>query len=534
MWQRVWQKLETTVAGGAVLVSSSWIISKVLGLLRERLIAERFGASVQTDAYYAAFSVPDFVYGTLILGSLLTAFIPVFVAARQRDEAEAWRITNTIMNAMALIMAALALIIILGAPLFVHLIAPGFHGERFSLTVTLTRLLAVNLIFFAMSNVLSGVLNSVKKFAVYSLAPIVYNASIIGGVVFLAPQYGIQGVAVGAVVGAALHFAIQIPAARKAGFRYRAVLDWSNAGVRQIGRLIIPRAIGQSITQIDQIVNVVIASTLALGSVTIFRWANNIQDLPVTLIGVSLATVAFPVFAETLARGDKEGFTIQFSRIVRQILFLVIPISILILQLRAQLVRVIIGAHGVTWPQTITTSQTLAFFTISLFAQALIPVLARSFYAMQDTRTPVRITAVALGLDIVGSFVLSHFMGVTGLALSYSISSLIAALALFVALRKRVGHLDDERIVRTVFRVIGITILMSIVVQGTKFVLVSLGLDLTRAVGVFAQAFVAGSVGALAYLAFALLFRFEEISLLALGLTRIRDRITRSRGPSDS
>lgn len=541
MFGRVWRKLQTTVAGGAILVSSSWFLSKLLGFLRERLIAARFGASPETDAYNAAFGIPDFIYGTLILGSLLSVFIPVFIRYREeRGTDEAFGVANSILNLIVIVFAVSGVVLFAFAPQLMHLVAPGFDSHRIQLAVTMTRIIAVNILLFGISNVLSGILNASKRFLAYSLAPVLYNLGIVSGIVFLVPRMGITGVAVGAVLGAILHALIQVPAVLRLGYRYRTRLRLDHPGVREIGRLIVPRAFGQSVTQIDQLVNVIIGSTLAVGSVTIFKWANNIQDLPITLIGVSLATVAFPVFSQALARNDRASFVEQFSRVVRQILFLVIPITVLFLALRAQAVRVILGAGRFDWDATILTANTLGFFALSFVAQSLIPVLARSFYALRDTATPVKMTTFAVVLDIIGSFALSrgftlfgwHFvgLGVRGLALSYSISSTIGMLLMYVTLRLRLGDLDDDRIIRSIGRVLLASALTALLVQGVKSTVVALGVTLETGVGVLTQLLVAGGLGALGYLAFATALGMPEVSALRNWLSRTRTQMANGRG----
>jgi len=514
MWSRLWQKLQTTVFGGAVIISTTWVVSKLLGLLRERLIADKFGTS-GADPIYAAFTIPDFLYGTLVLGSFLSAFMPVFIAYRLKDRQEAWAISRTILTILAIVFFGLGLLLLIGAnPIIDLLVGDKFSAEVQAQSATLMRIMSMNMLLFAVSNVFAGVLQSIRRFLAVSMAPILNNFGAVFGLVVLVPIMGIYGVAWGAVVGAACHLLIQVMAAWRAGWRWGAMVPWGHPGVRKIGALLLPRTIGQSVTQIDQLVNVPIATRLGPSNLTIFRRANILQDFPLSIIGVSLATVAFPVFVELLSQNKKEEFIKHFSSIVRQILFLIIPISVLFLQLRAQFVRVIFGASGVSWPDTIATAQTLGFFALSFFAQSLIPILARSFYAMQDTKTPVKITTVAIGLDIIGSIILGFSMGVQGIALSFTISSIINASWLFLALHRRVGNLDEDRITRSVMRVIGITVLMALTVQATKYFLVSFGLDLTIAVGVLAQALIAGLVGLLAYLLFAVLFRLDEASII--------------------
>lgn len=536
---RIWRKLQTTVTGGAILVSGSWFISKLLGLLRERMIAARYAASPESDAYYAAFGLPDFIYGTLILGSLFSVFIPVFIRYRQQQSEEAFRVANSILNLIVLVFSLFAVGLFLFAPQAVRLIAPGFDQYRLDMTVDLTRIIAVNIILFGISNVLSGILNASRRFVEFSIAPILYNLGILFGLAVLVPSMGIRGVAVGALIGAVLHLAVQLPAVTAAGFRYRRILDFRHPGVREIGRLLLPRAFGQSVTQIAQLINVVIGSTLVVGSVSIFRYATNVQDLPVTLIGVSIATVVFPVFSEALNNDDRPRFVEHFSRVVRQILFLVIPISILFLQLRAQATRVVYGSGQFDWDATILTANTVGFFALSFFAQSLIPVLARSFYAMRDTATPVKITMLAVALNIAGSFLFSrgfdlgpiHFdgLGVRGLALSYSIANIVGMVLMYVVLRLRIGDLDDDRVVRTTLRIILATTLMAFLVQGVKETVVRLGITLETGFGVLTQLLVSGSLGIIAYLGFAAALNMDEVRSVRQWIGRVRQQLFNGR-----
>lgn len=520
MLSKLWIKLHTTIFGGAIIISSSWIISKVLGFFREWLIAKNFG-TVGADPIYAAFAIPDFIYGTLILGSLLTAFIPVFIAYRQNNEDEAWQIARSILHIVVIVFIVLGLILLIFADPIIHLLV----GDKFGFTaqqesIKLMRIMSMNMLFFAASNVFAGVLQASKQFLAVSIAPIMNNLGAIFGLVFLTPSMGAAGVAWGAVLGAILHCTIQAVAAVRIGWRFGPSAGFSHPGVRKIGRLLIPRTVGQSVTQIDQLVNFPIATRLGPSNLTIFRRANILQDFPSSIVGVSLATVAFPTFVELLSAGKKEEFIKHFSQIVRQILFIIIPLTVLFIQLRAQYVRLAFGTGGVTWTDTIATAQTLGFFALSFFAQALIPVLARSFYAMQDTVTPVRITMVAVLLDIIGSIILSTRFGVTGLALSFTISSIINAGWLFIALRRRVGHLDEDAIIISTMKIIAVTIVMAIAVQVVKPVTISFGFTLERGIGVLVQGLVGSVVGIVVYVTLAGLFKLEEASLMTRAINR--------------
>ena len=520
MWQKLWYKLQTTIFGGAIIVSSSWIISKVLGFGREWLIARNFG-TVGADPIYAAFTIPDFIYGTLILGSLLTAFIPVFIAYRNKNEDEAWRIARSLLNIIVIVFIVFGFILLAAAGPIIHILV----GDKMSVaaqheSAMLMRIMSMNMLLFAVSNIFAGVLQASIQFLAVSVAPIMNNLGAIFGLLVLTPHIGVAGVAWGAVVGALLHCGIQAYAAVKVGWRFGPTAGWHHPGVKQIWKLLLPRTIGQSVTQIDQLVNVPIATRIGPSNLTIFRRANILQDFPSSVVGVSLATVAFPTFVELLTAGKKDEFIKAFSQIVRQILFIIIPITVLFIQLRAQYVRIAFGTGSVSWSDTIATAQTLGFFAISFFAQSLIPVLARSFYAMQDSVTPVRITMVAVGLDIVGSIVLGTTMGITGLALSFTISSVINATWLFVALHRRVGHLDEDKIILAVTKILAVTLIMAVAVQVAKPVTVSFGFDLDHSIGVFMQAFVGTLVGTIVFTTFAGLLKLEEAALITRAIQR--------------
>ncbi len=520
MWGVIFRKIQTTVFGGALIVSGSWVVSKFLGLLQIRFINTTF-TPAGADSVYAAFAIPDLIYGTLVLGSLLSAFMPVFMEHMNTNKDEAFGISRSVMNAIIVVFALFGVLILVLAPVLVHLlVGDKMDAAAQSVTATLMRILSMNMLLFALANVFAGVLQSYKRFLAVSIAPILYKLSIVLSIVIFGQKHGPQTVAYGAVAGAFVYLVLQVTAAYRAGWRLRTPVGWRHHAVQKIGRLLLPRTVGQSVTQLDQFVNVPIATRLGEGQLTIFRMANDIQDAPVNIIGLSMATVAFPHFVEQLSQGKKQEFIDHFSRIVRQVLFLIVPLTILIIQLRAQIVRVFYGAPNISWTTTIATAQTLGYFALSFVAQSLIPILARSFYAMKDTKTPVRITIIAVGLDIVGSIILGFAMGVEGLALSYSISSLINAGALLVILHRRLGDLREADIIRSVGRIAGVTVLMAITVQMTKQLLVSFGISLDYALGVLIQLLVAGFVGVISYMVFATLLRIEEATSITGAIQR--------------
>ncbi len=505
--------MQTTIAGGAIIIALFTVVSKILGLLRNRLLASQFGAGDVLDTYFAAFKIPDLVFNILILGALSASFIPVFVSSWNKDKEETWRMTNSVLNILLLALILISLILFAFAPQLMNLIAPGFDATKQVATADLTRIMLLSVIFFTLSNVISGVLNSFRRFVSFSLAPVMYNIGIIFGIMVLVPKYGTAALAWGVVLGAFLHLLVQLPSVFKVGFRYRWILDFKHQAVKKIFKLMIPRALGLAVTQINQLVIVIIASTLAVGSVAVFNFANDLQSFPISIFGVSLAIAAFPVFSQAFSQNDNYKFVTHFSKTFRRIVFLIIPASLMILLLRAQIVRLVLGAGQFDWTDTILTARTLGYFAVSLFAQALIPLLARSFYAKQDTRTPVIISLISMTINIVLAYSLSRLMGIAGLGLAFSIASIVNMLLLVLVLRHKVGNLDDRKIIKSTIKIVVLAALMGGVIQWLKYIIAPL-VDMQTFVGVFLQA--AGAIigGSLVYLLLSLFFKSEEIEIL--------------------
>lgn len=534
------------------MIATFSILAKLFGLLRDRLLASRFGAGDLLDAYYAAFKLPDLIFNTLVLGALSAAFIPVFIAlkhkntakherqnsdtivlpldiqgiegstcisaktgtdssARPARELDHWQLSSSLMNIIFISLLALGIIFFAAAPLIVPaVVAPGFGPAKLSLTLDLTRVMLVAILFFGLSNVLSGILQAMKRFAVFALAPVFYNIGIIIGIVFFVDWFGPIGLGYGVVLGALLHFLVQLPVVLKAGFRWRPVFNLGHKEVAKIGRLMLPRTIGLAGNQINLLVITVIASGMLAGSIAVFNLAFNLISVPISIFAISFAIAAFPALAESYSQKDKPGILLGFSKTTRRILFLIIPISVFMIALRAQIVRLVLGAGAFDWQDTVLTADTLGFFALSLFAQGLVPFLARVFYAFQDTRTPVLISLAAVALNIILSVILGRQMGVVGLALAFSIANILNLGALFVFLHFKMGHLDEQKIIVSLMKIITATIGSVFVLQLVKYLVAGL-VDMRTFVGVMVQFLAAGCAAALVYLAIAAILGSEEI-----------------------
>lgn len=501
-----------SITAAAFIIAVSSFASRFLGLFRDRILASEFGAGDILDSYYAAFRIPDLLYNLLILGALSAAFIPVFTGLISKNkEKEGWELTSGILNINILALMILGIIFSFFAPFFTNLITPGFSGEKSELTIALTRIMFLSPIFLGISAIFGGVLVSFKKFIIYSIAPIMYNLGIIIGALFFVKFMGPIGLAWGVVLGAFMHMLIQYPAVKFSGFNFKIVFTkaFKNENVRKVIRLMIPRTMGIAVNQINLLVITIFASTLASGSLAIFNFANNIQSFPLGLFGVSFAIAVFPTLSSCAARNMNKDFIDNFSKAMRRILFFIIPLSIFILLLRAQLVRVILGSGEFNWEDTVLTFETLGFLTLSLFAQCLIPLLARSFYAIHNTKTPFYIALASEAINILLVVILIDKYQVAGLAIAFSVSSIINMSLLFAILKKKMGDLDEKHIVNSSAKVLLAATIAGLITQILKYTIDRVA-NIDTFFGIFTQLFISGGLGIVTFLFMSYVLKVEE------------------------
>ncbi len=502
---------ENSVRSASIILIITLTLSNVLGLLRDRFLAKNILTS-DLDIYYASFRIPDLIFNFLILGAITSAFIPVFSEyIMGKKLKEAYRITNSLINIALVALIIMALLFILFMPEIMPLVVPKFDTERMNETVKYSRLLMLTPIFFSTSYILGGVLNSFKLFLSYSLAPIVYNLSIIVGAAFFASRFGVIAVVYSVIIGSILHLLIQLPPVLKLGFRFSAVFDWKDKAIKRIIRLMIPRTIGMGANQLMLIVYTAIASSLTAGSIAAFTLSNNIQTMPSVVFGTSFATAVFPTLTAKIALNDKESFAFYLNRTLRSIAFLLIPSSVIFILMRAQIVRLILGSGKFGWDDTKRTALTLGLFSVSLLAQGLIPLLARAFYALKNTRTPMYISIVTAAISIALGFPLAKMFGVAGLALSFSIASFINVVILFVYLRRIYPEIWNKDVSFSYIRITIISLIMGVLVWYSAHV-ASNYVDMNRFIGILTQTCIALVVGAVSYFGLSHFFDSDEMN----------------------
>lgn len=440
--KKLFSSQQKTVLSAASLVMVMIIASRVLGLIRQRVLASFF-TPTELSLFFAAFRLPDTLFEVLVFGTFSSAFIPVFTKALKGSKSDAWEIAGRVVSIGLIAFSIVALILGLWSHQIYSVIAPGFTNDETIKIANLARILFLAQGFFVISYVLTGVLESLRRFLVPALAPLFYNLGIILGTIFLSPKMGLMGPAIGVAIGAFSHFLIQYPLARRLGFRFVWKIK-SNDGVKKIGHLALPRVIDLAFDQIGKTTELFLSSLISGASYTYFIFANTLQLLPVTLFGTSLAKAILPL----LSREDDNPQ--EFRRIlllaVFQAIFFTLPLAISLMVLRIPVIRLVYGTKIFDWEATVQTGMVLSVYGLGIVFQTLMSILSRAFFALHDTKTPVKISFLGLGLLIAGDFLLVRGFGlpVWALAASFSFSVLVESVILIVMIHKKVGNIINR------------------------------------------------------------------------------------------
>ncbi len=530
----------------AFLLAGAGLLADLLALFRDRLLASTFGADRALDIYFVSFRVPDFLYTTTLLIAANTALIPILLKKFSEDEKKAQYFMGGIFAVFFLITVFLVLIFFWLMPFLMTAVAPGLEGADKAQAVLLSRILLLSPVLLGLSNLVSSVIQSFRRFFIYALSPIFYNFGIIAGVLFFYPFLGLAGLAWGVALGALLHFLVQIPSLVRLGFWANFRLVDLADDLWQVIKLSFPRTLGLSLNQLVLIVITAIASTLAVGSISVFNFANNLQSVPLSLIGISYSVAAFPTMARFFVKNNKREFFLSFLAAFRHIIFWSVPATFLFIVLRAQIVRVILGAGVFNWTDTRLTAAALLLLSLSIISQGLVMLLVRAFYAADRTIFPLVVNSISSVLIIGLSFFLVWFLktsqifsdffsvflrtegleGISMLALplAFSLGSLVNVFLLGAGFYKIFSHsifaefsdweLMKKRLVKS-FLEIGFTGLAVGMTSYFSLRLFDNILNLETFIGVFSQGILAGFFGLLAGALTLWVFDNEEFLIVA-------------------
>ena len=519
---------ESAASTGRVLVTASLILtvaalaSRLLGWIRLLVIGSQFGATRELDAYFAAFRIPDAIFQLVVAGALSAALIPVFQSYRARgQDEEAWHLASSVINLVLIALAALSLLMAIFAPLFVPIVAPGFDAPTTELTVRMTRIMLLSPVLIGMGAVVTGILNSYQQFTVPAIAPLLYNIAIIGAAIFLAPIMGVEGLAVGVAIGSMAHLVVQLPNLAKVGQRYDLTIGLGHPGVRRVALLMGPRMLGLAAGQLNFLVSTVLASGLPEGSLTAYNYAFQLSQIPVGVVGVSIAVALFPTLSQDAALGRIGEIRRQVANAVRVLVFVAAPLMAIMIVLREPLTSVFYQYGLFSQAATDRTASTLLFFAIGLVGHIVVHVLTRAFYAMQDTRTPVAWAIVAVVINVPLMVALVGPMGVEGLALALSIASVLEVVGLMWSLRRRIESVEEAAVLRSLGRaLVAATAAGLLMLGGLTIVESSMGALLDNSVGRLAVLLGLSAAGLAIFLLVAAALRSPELEQLSRVLRR--------------
>ena len=503
----------------ALILAVSSIVSAAFGLLRDRLLAGNFGAGESLDIYYAAFKIPDFIYIISLSVISVNALIPFFLEKAAASGEQAKKFLDETLTFFLLTIFFLAAGAYFFIPNLAGLVAPGFSESSKSEFVFLTRILLLSPIFLGLSNLVSSVIQSHNRFVIYALSPVFYNLGIIFGIIFLFPKFGLAGIVSGVAMGAVMHLAVQIPAIVRLGFFPWPAMKINIKEAWRVARLSFPRSLGLGLNQIILIFITAMASLLSAGSIAVFNLSFNLQSVPLAVIGMSYSVAAFPTLAKLFVNNKKKEFLDQTAIAVRQIIFWSITASVLIIVLRAQIVRVVFGSGHFSWQDTRLTAAAVAIFAFSVTAQSIIVVFTRAFYASGKTWKPIMINVIS-AVFIIGitplfiSLIKNHYFlssffeialrvgGVGGadmlaLPLAYSLGMIANSVLLFLLFQKEFGDVWI-RARKTFFEVLGASLLMGVVAYFTLNFLDNI-FDINTFGGIFAQGVLSALAGGIVW-----------------------------------
>jgi len=437
-----------TLLRASVIIGGFSFVADLVALFRDRILTSYFGATRMLDIYYSAFKLPDLVFNILLLGAVSSAFLPVFIGEYKKDESNAWRVAHNFTSIAFTFVLIFSGVLWLFADSVVSLIAPGFLGPDRQIAILLTRIMLLSPILFSLSMICGSILQSLERFWAYAIAPVLYNAGIIIGAIYFVPlmrNHGypeVLGLGWGVVLGAFAHFALQFTAARMAGFKFKAVFDFGDQHFRKIFRLMIPRTIGLGAYSIDSAVVNAFASTMMVGSIAVLNVANNLQFVPISVVGVAVATAVFPKLSGHASVDEMKEFKQRLYSALKSTLLIVTPLAVAGIFLSHWAINILFGVGLFHSASVDLTASVLVIFMFGIPAQSLIPILSRAFYALHNTKAPVTISIFSIAINLSLAWLLGIFYGggVRGLAIAFAIAGNVNFLLLWVLFKRFTKH----------------------------------------------------------------------------------------------
>lgn len=517
----IFQK-QKDILSSVIILSSMMIVSRFLGLVRNRTFATYFGKS-ELDLLLASYRIPDFVFEVLITGALSSAFIPLFIKYKKSSH-ELNQNVSTIINVISVLLGAGMIIAFVGAGTLVPLITPGFTPEQNQEVINISRIyIASQLPFFVYGNILAGIAQAHKIFLLTAVAPLVYTLGVIFGTIFLSQQYWIYGPAIGTIVGAFLFFIVQVPILYKTPFHFR-LKSWNPSVIKEFFTLFLPRTFSVLTSQIEQTIDLSLATLIGTGSVTIVNFAQRLQLFPVAFVGMAFGQASLPYISSLYKDKKYAAIRTLFVDSLLQILYVSIPLAFFCIFARTPLVRIAYGGRKFDWDATVMTAMTLSYFALSVPFHSIFYFVTRAFYASHDTKTPLYINLFSIALNV---FLSVYFVTVLklpewSLGLSFSIAITLNVIIHMLAYYKKIQGYDIRKLIINAMRILLISFLSSIPSYIALKLLDQLVIDTTRTINVVLLLGISSLTMGISYIFFSWLLKIEELYILSKLLLRIQ------------
>jgi len=522
------EKKQSSILSAALIITTANILSSLSGLVRERfLISAFFNTEASRMAYEAlqvAFQIPDMLFQLIVIGALSAAFIPIFTKYKAKDEQEAFKISSSVINILLLVFSLVSVVVfIFSEPITVARTGNAFTAEQIRIATNLTRLMLFAQFFFAISNFLTGILQSYQRFIVPAIAPILYNFGIILGVFLFKGQFGIYAAGLGVILGAFLHMLIQLPFVFRLGFKFQFRFNFKHPGIKEIFSLIPPRVMTIGISELKNLALGFFATSIGNLSFVVIRLALKLMAIPVRLFGVPISQASLPFLSEETSLSQIKRFKGLVTQSINQIAFLAMPAGVLLLILRIPIVRLVFGAQNFPWQATVMTSRVLAIIAISISLQAMSQLLIRAFYALEDTVTPFIITAISTVIYLLMSWLLVFVLktSIIGVAWATTVTAILETVLFFIFLEKKAKNLFFNReFIIVQLKILCCSFLMAVFLYLPFRIFDELIFDTSKTIELIALTVVTTTIGLLVYVYFSVLLDVKELKMFTFLLKR--------------
>ncbi|MBP3233248.1 MAG: murein biosynthesis integral membrane protein MurJ [Eubacterium sp.] len=508
-------KTESGVLKATGILVITNMLSSLLGYVREVVMTTVFDLGDQMDAYLAAFTIPDLIYTILVGGGLSAAFIPVFggYLAKHQEE-DGYKMASTVFNLVAIVAAFLCILGEIFTPQLMNIVVESskWSPETLQLTYTLTRIMFFQGFFMCIAGICMGILQSYKDFAPPSIGAVLYNIAIIGvGVLLLSFGTGIAGFSIGVVVGAIIEVMVMLFPIYKHGFKYKKIIDFDHEGVRQFFKLFGPVLIGIAVTQINLVVNSRFASGAAQGMLSTVKLAQRIMQLPINIFALSIALSIFPTMVEHVGKKDMESYKSDISMATRTVTFIILPCAVGLIAVRIPFVRAVYFQGSFSAENVPILANVLGFYCIGMIGYSVRQIMLQGFYAIEETRTPVRINIFILCLNMVLTVIFSKLWGGNGIAIAYSVAGLCSVAVQTFFLKRKVGHINGREIKDSVVKC-AISCAVMFVVTTAAMIIFEHHIPIDTKKFQILELFVLVALGGATYFVMALLLKMSELT----------------------